>query len=235
MKKIFVTSVAVCIIITACSGQKSIPTIFPSVTAVVAATARISTPTVRLTFLPESPTTVTNEDLGLAQKVLQDRLDQVLLEEAIVRIEDHHLWVDLTNESDLPLTLKLATNVGQIVFFHSTEPVTSGERVPPDALIIATDTDIATAAIKLDSTPRWWVKFSFTPDGKQKIATYSQSHVGAWLNVAQDNVVIFSTLVEPDMAQDTVSITKNWDEETAKVLAAQLHSGRLPFPLVIAE
>ena len=191
MKKIFVTSVVVCILLAACSGQKSVPTVFPSVTPTIAATPRISTPTIRLTFLPETPTAVTNEDLGLAQKVLQDRLALVLLEEAIVHIEDHHLWVGLTNESDLPLTLKLATNVGQIVFFHSIEPVTSGEPVPPDALIIATDTDIATAAIKLDSTPRWWVKFSFTPDGKDKIATYSQSHVGAWLNVAQDNVVFF--------------------------------------------
>ena len=173
--------------------------------------------------------------MGLAQKVLQDRLDLVLLEEAIVRIEDDHLRVGLTNKRDLPLTIKLATNVGQIVFFHSMEPVISGEPVPPDALVIATDADIATAAVKLDSTPRWWVKFSFTPDGNAKIATYSNSHVGAWLNIAQDNVVFFSTIVEPSKEEGAVSITTNWDEETAKVLAAQLKSGRLPFQLVISE
>ena len=106
--------------------------------------------------------------------------------------------------------------------------------MPSDVQVVLTDADIAQAEVVL-SNSRWQVAVTLTPDGRTKIATYTQQNVGHYLVIARDGLVLSSPCVNQPILDGRAVITGQFDANSAHTLAVQLRGGRLPFPLIVVE
>ena len=189
-----------------------------------------------VSFVPDTAVTIPPEDMLQAQRVLQKRLHDILSSRSTVMLESNALRVGLSNEKDLPLAIEMATLPGLLYFFHSDSPVEAGQPMPAGATPIFTGANIAEASARLDSNTGWWsISITLTPEGRTKLADYTQAHVGAYLVIVRDNQVISAPKVNAAITGGQAVIAGNFDKASAQMLAAQINSGAMPVPLKIAK
>jgi preprotein translocase subunit SecD len=192
--------------------------------------------TTYVSFVPDTAKTISPGDMLQAQQVLQKRLHDILSGRSTVTLESNALRVGLSNEKDLPLAIEMATQPGLLFFFHSDSPVAAGQPMPAGATVIFTGANIAKASASLDSHTGWWsISITLTPEGKTKLADYTQAHVGAYLVIARDNQVISAPQVNAAITGGQAIIAGNFDKTSAQVLAAQINSGAMPVPLKVVK
>lgn len=188
-----------------------------------------------LTFAADTTTTVTPEMLAVAQAVLQKRLSAQLEGKAEVQIVNDALQVTLIYEVDIAPAIQAASEVGEIIFFDSTEPYEVGETAPDDVPIILTNEDVAEAAVARNpNTGAQDITLTFTSTGGEKMRAYTTNNLGHYLVIARDGVVLYAPTIN-GVIENYASISGTFTLDEANVIAAQLMSGRLPFPLVLVE
>jgi hypothetical protein len=188
------------------------------------------------TFAPGTTRAVSPETLTQAQKVLQKRLAAFLSGKSVVQVENAVLRVGLANENDLPTAIALATEPGQLVFFHSDTILAAGAPLPANPTVILTGADIIQAKASLDSTTnQWGIEFKLSPAGKTRLAEYTAAHVGAYLVIALDGQVISAPRINAAITGGSAVIQADFDQATAGLLAAVLTSGALPVPLKVVK
>jgi preprotein translocase subunit SecD len=186
-----------------------------------------------VSFSPKTEVSVTPDDITVAARVLQTRLNAVLSGEAIVTYENDLIRVGLTDKEDLLLTKELATTNGLFEFFHSTAPINIGEPIPENALTIMTGKDIKNASVYSDSnTNSWVVDISLTKQGTDILADFSKSHIGEYLVISRDKMIIFSLQINSAITDGEAEIQGSFDKVSARILAAELNSGCLPVQLI---
>lgn len=189
-----------------------------------------------VSFVPDTAVTIHPEEMFQAQRVLQKRLHDILSGRSTVTLESNALRVGLSTEKDLPLAIEMATRPGLLYFFHSDSPVEAGQPMPAGATLIFTGANIAEASARLDSNTGWWsISITLTPEGRTKLADYTQAHVGAYLVIARDNQVISAPKVNAAITGGQAVIAGNFDKASAQMLAAQINSGAMPVPLKLVK
>jgi len=210
------------------------------------ATSFAPSPTAQPSLTPPNPATVIlapdvageadSTSLEKAREVLQSRLDGMLERKAQVSVDAGNLRVELASAADVSSTVQLAGQVGVLVFFDSADSVEVGTLVPEGAKVIITDVDISQAQAGLDPrTGEWIVALRLTSEGAQKLADYTQANTGRFLVITYDGSVISSPSIRTPILDGQAVITGDMDRVSAKSLAAQLNSGRLPFRLVVTQ
>jgi preprotein translocase subunit SecD len=163
-------------------------------------------------------------------------LDLILSGKSRVQLENDTLRVGLTNEKDLPLAITMATQPGLLILFHSDQPVATGQIMPADAVEIFSGASIANASTSRDLATGWWsVSITLNSTGKTKLAEYTQAHIGAYLVIARDDRVISSPQVNAAITGGQAVIESNFDQASARILAAQINSGAMPVPLKVMK
>lgn len=188
-----------------------------------------------LTFAPNTSATVTPDMLATAQAVLQKRLSAQLEGKAEVQIVNDALQVTLIYEVDIAPAIQTASEVGEIIFFDSTEPYEVGKTVPDAVPVILTNDDVAEAAVARNpNTGAHEITLTFSPTGAEKMLTYTTNNLGHYLVIARDGVVLYAPTIN-GVIENYASISGTFTLDEANLIAAQLVSGRLPFPLVLIE
>ncbi|MBL8046109.1 MAG: hypothetical protein JNL09_06185 [Anaerolineales bacterium] len=191
--------------------------------------------TYTLTFAPDTSATLTPDMLAAAQAVLQERLNAQLAGKAEIQIVNDRLEVTLTTQTDITPTIQMATEVGEIIFFDSTKPFEVGETIPDEVTVILSNEDVAEATVVRNATfDSFEIALRFTPDGVEAMRAYTSNNIGHYLVIARDGVVLSAPIIN-DIIFTEATIAGNFTEAEAKNLAAQLVSGRLPFPLSLVE
>jgi protein-export membrane protein SecD len=83
------------------------------------------------------------------------------------------------------------------------------------------------------TTGEFSVLFELQPESAQRFAEYTGSHVGQFLTIVLDGVVISSPQIQSAIPDGTGSITGDFTFQSARSLAVQLQYGRLPVPLEV--
>jgi protein-export membrane protein SecD len=91
---------------------------------------------------------------------------------------------------------------------------------------------LATADVTVDrATGRPEVAFTLTPEGATLFADYTSAHIGDYLGIVLDGVVISSPQIQTAITGGQGVIKGDFDLESATQLATQLRYGALPVPL----
>jgi formylglycine-generating enzyme required for sulfatase activity len=188
---------------------------------------------VTMTLTPDTSAQVTSKTLAVARRVLQNRLNRVLGEGAIVTLQEKSLQVKLARVYDIQPVIQLAAEIGEFFFWDSAEFIDPGLPVPADARAVITRDDIENAyVVSMMPSSEWEVGISLTPEGEQKVAEHLSSNSGRHILVARDGVVIAPSLVRSPRFGETV-LAGDLGQFRAKALVAQLNNEPLPFKLTV--
>lgn len=80
---------------------------------------------------------------------------------------------------------------------------------------------------------KWVVLFRFSGSSRQQFADYTASHIGRYLTITANDVVVMSSVIQSEI-EDTGQITV-MDENQARRLAAYLMSGSLPATIAVVS
>ena len=106
--------------------------------------------------------------------------------------------------------------------------------------IVLTGDGVKNASAKYDAidqmgTMAHFVELELTAEGRKAFATATANNVGQPIYILMDNNLISAPTVSEAIDSDVCTITGEFTPEDAKLLAAQIRSGKLPFNLEIAE
>ncbi len=89
--------------------------------------------------------------------------------------------------------------------------------------------------VGLDSTQQgaYIIPIEFNPDAADVFAQYTASHVGQYLCIVLDKVVVSCPTINEPIPSGQASISGQFDLESARQLAVQLRYGALPVPLKV--
>lgn len=220
------------LVILACCGLLLVSAV--GLLACAYAQTAASAPAAVLVLAPDATATVSPADLDAARAVVQRRLEAAGVAGVRVVVAGDRLRVEFADEIDLAAVSQLVTEVGAIAFWDSPTPVPAGTTTPPEAPVILTDADVAQARAGFADT-RWQVAVTLTPAGAQKLAAYTQAHVGHYLVISRDGIVLAAPVVQTPILDGQAVIAGQFDAAAARTLAAQLTGGRLPYRLVVVE
>jgi protein-export membrane protein SecD len=113
-------------------------------------------------------------------------------------------------------------------------PDTSGTPQGPVYKTVMTGEIIQTADVQIDrTTGSPLVQFTLTPDGAKQFGDYTSAHVGDYLAIVLDGVVVSSPQIQTAITGGQGSITGKFTLEEATTLATQLRYGALPIALKV--
>jgi len=189
--------------------------------------------------------------LGVTEALVQTQGDDRIVVEmpgiddpdlAISTIKETGLleFID-TGATALPPGLPVQTTWRQAL---ATPTLTDSEQISPTALLfpeqdipyetVFTGRDLSRAGVDRDpTTGQFSVLFELQPDASQRFAQYTGSHIGQFLTIVLDGVVISSPRIQGTIPDGSGSITGNFTYESARSLAVQLQYGALPVPLKV--
>lgn len=97
-----------------------------------------------------------------------------------------------------------------------------------------TGRDLKQAGIDRDpTTGDFAVLFEMQPEAAQRFAEYTGNHVGQFLTIVLDGMVVSSPQIQSAIPDGSGSITGNFTYQSARSLAVQLQYGALPVPLQV--
>jgi protein-export membrane protein SecD len=188
--------------------------------------------------------------LGLAEALVQTQgEDRIVVE--LPGIDDPELAISTIKETGLlefvdtgmtwlaPDT-PIQTTYSQIT---STLPLTDSEGISPTTPLfpqtpryetVFTGRDLRRVGLSSNQlTGEYLVSFEMQPEAAQKFAEYTSSHIGQYLTIVLDGVVISSPSIEGPITQGAGQISGNFTRQSAANLVVQLQYGALPVPLEV--
>lgn len=98
---------------------------------------------------------------------------------------------------------------------------------------IMSNAEIASARTSKDQMGQFAVSFTLTEVGSRIFTEYTSNHVGSYLGIVLDKVVLSAPQVSSPITGGEGIISGNFDETSANNLAAYLSINPLPIPLVV--
>ena len=98
---------------------------------------------------------------------------------------------------------------------------------------ILTGADLKAAGLDTDQQGNYIIPIEFNEDAAQKFADYTASHVGQYLCIALDKIIISCPVIRDVIPNGRASISGSFTFESARQLALQLRYGALPVPLKV--
>jgi protein-export membrane protein, SecD/SecF family len=105
----------------------------------------------------------------------------------------------------------------------------------PTYKALLTGTALSTVNVEVNATGGYDVAFTMDAADAKVFADYTSKHVGEYLTIVLDNVVIESPQVQSTIPDGKGVIQGNFNADSANKLAVQLRYGALPVPLKVVE
>ena len=204
------------------------------------------------TLMMRCPSTLPQCDPGETQhemSVLRYRCQQGLgVSDAVVSQQDvNTITVELPGFTDATRATALLTTPGALDFID-TNGVQLAKGATPTLVIGATpapgqytvlfsDADLDTSSVQAEIDPQTnqpVVAFAFRGSVKASFATYTRDHIGQFLTITLDGVVIESATIQSEI-DGQAQITGIGTMAQAQNLAAELQSRALPVPVTLVS
>ncbi len=208
-------------------------------------------PTTELVFVPDVPesTTVSKNDLEDAANILTERSKLLGYSQITFRASSNGAIV-----ANIPATIngsELASQIGQVGLLEfvdfGNEQVMVGQEVRTDIenpymvqvegktwhTVISNDAIVSADAVK--PADSYQVFFTLNEEGKQVFAFHTAKHIGKYLGIVFDKVVISNPIIQQAITKGEGVISGNFNQETAQQLAAVLNTKPLPFEVKLVE
>lgn len=187
------------------------------------------------------------------RRIVENRIDALGALEPVVQLQgEQRLIVELPGLEDPESAVELIRETAQLEFVEVPGPVMADTpitttyaveqgRVEPDEEdagavyeTIMTGEILQTSDVQFDpTTGSPLVTFTLTPDGSRAFGEYTQQHVGDFLAIVLDGVVISAPQIETAITGGEGVITGDFTLEEATRLSTQLRYGALPIPLTV--
>ncbi len=196
------------------------------------------------------------------RRIVTDRIDSLGALEPVVQLQgERRLIVELPGYEDPASAVELIRETALLEFVEvpfpipagapvltsyaeqreeavTLEPPASGEDplASPDTVYetVMTGEILRSADVQFDPmTGRPVVTFALTPEGSRQFGDYTSAHVGGYLAIVLDGVVISSPQIQDAITGGEGTITGDFTLEEATRLSTQLRYGALPVPLTV--
>lgn len=97
------------------------------------------------------------------------------------------------------------------------------------------DFTYASAMRVSDPVEHWVVAFGLSHEAETRFEEYTQTHVGGYLVVAMDGVIISSPVINGPIAGGRGQVEGSFDQHSAELFATLLNTEPLPFTFVQVE
>lgn len=184
---------------------------------------------VTLTLTPDTPSPTTSESLDNAREILQKRLDTLLKDKTRLFVNDGKLKLELSSKEYIRLATRLATETGAIIFFLSDTSMDVGSAIPDNISPVITDRDVTEAKPTPAMGNSWSIRITVSDEGAGRLRQHTRDSIGRYMIIAKDGAVVSAPVIRLEIGGNEVEISGADDLDFARLLVAQLHSGRLPF------
>ncbi len=96
---------------------------------------------------------------------------------------------------------------------------------------IMTNHELQTVTVEKDQVGNYVIGFSLTSNGRKILADFTTNHIGGYLGIVLDKVVISCPLINSAITEGQAKIAGNFTYESANDLAIYLRYQPLPIPL----
>lgn len=172
------------------------------------------------------------------RNVLQQRLEHFLAPgqkfNVIPRAGTILVRLESSDAVDVDAIIQLCITTGKLEFMDSEVALESGEAYAGSGRVIFTDKDILKATASTSEFGGAVVELELSPQGSDRLATYSKNNLGNFLVIVKDGSVLSSPLIQSEIPNGQVWIQSNFTLEEAQRLAAEL-TGRLPVALELVR
>jgi preprotein translocase subunit SecD len=194
-------------------------------------------PAATVTLSPAQTAQWNQDSLAQARQIIQNRLGNAGLKGRfeVSIINGKQILVTLYRTEDLDIVKQMTTQIGAVEFVDSKTPYPEGSKFDQQVQPVFTESDIETVLVMKSNLGAYEISVALTPEGAQKLASYSQNNVGHYLLIVKDGLVISSPVINSPITAGQAVIQGSFSQESTNVLAAQLMSKRLPFQLIIDE
>jgi preprotein translocase subunit SecD len=130
------------------------------------------------------------------------------------------------------------------ITLSGTSAVAGSKTVPADGTLIdpallataefhGRDLDLSKiqAEVVPNSPTSWQIAFGFNSNVASSFATWTGDHAGEYMSIVLDGKIVSSPVIQGSLTGGSGVITGNFDQASAKNLAAILQYGALPYPL----
>lgn len=207
--------------------------------------------TLRAACLPSAPDCDLAKQRAAAMEVLRQRLEQsISVNDPIVRGDGAaDIVVELpgvTSHSQVADITTLLTTSGAVAVLDTGDtPLPTGTNVAGQTclstcaadqyriMFTGDQIDRAQVGVQQDTAHggTWLVQFAFAGSARKQFADYTASHIGQYLTIAANDVVVESATIQSEI--DATAQISGMNEAEAKQLAADLKSGALPATLTV--
>jgi preprotein translocase subunit SecD len=208
--------------------------------------------------LPEDAD-VSAESMEVARRVIENRTNALGVSENVVQLAgDRRIVGEFPGLEDTEGVIAVIQKTGLLEFVDMGDtPLPSGSRVKTDYGFAADATPAETSdseteeetvyhtvmtgaaldevGVSQDQVGQYQIAFSLKDEGSDVFAEYTATHVGQYLAIVLDKVVISAPRIQSEISGGSGVITGQFDYESANNLAVQLRYGSLPVPLKIVE
>ena len=105
----------------------------------------------------------------------------------------------------------------------------------PTYKALLTGTALSSVNVQVDNLGKYNVAFTMDAADAKIFGDYTSAHVGDYLTIVLDNVVVESPVISSAITDGKGQIEGSFTSETANQLAVQLRYGALPVPLKVVE
>jgi preprotein translocase subunit SecD len=208
--------------------------------------------TLRASCLPTAPTCALAKQRDAAIGVLTRRLSgRSDVHDAVVRADISANIVvelpDITGSTQIADITTLLTSSGMVAILDTgsdflpvganTADKTCAKACTPGQYQVAFTGDqidrSQVAAQRDNQSGQWVVQFAFAGSVKQQFASYTSSHIGEYLTITVDEVVVESATIQSEI--DGAGQITGVNEAEARQVAAYLNSGPLPAMITVVS
>jgi protein-export membrane protein SecD len=216
-----------------------------------------------LQVLLESSETATADEMDAAKQVVENRVNGLgVSEPQVQRQGDNRIIVEIPgiDNSDQAIATLRGTGLLEFVEMGQT-PLLAGTLIQTDHaggsasasatggitptlnpatgqpfVTVMTGADLESATIGFNQTTgQPEIQFSLRDSGRNTFATYTSAHVGDFLAIVMDKVVLSAPRINSAITDGQGVIEGQFTQEEARSLAIQMQYGALPVPLNVVD
>ncbi len=207
---------------------------------------------VRFEADPAPDQAVDADAMEAVRQIIENRVNALGVAEPVIQIEgDNRLIVELPGlggadadcepgddecEDPLDAAVELFRETGQLLI------VDTGSRRYPEGEVFVADpedvvlrgADLQAARVEFDQLGATFIAFELKPSSGEHFERHTSTHLGQWLTITVDEVVISSAVINAPIRDEGV-ISGSFTPDEARRVAIQLQYGALPVPLKVVQ
>jgi protein-export membrane protein SecD len=184
-------------------------------------------------------------DIATVAGIIDRRVNSTGTTEPLIQTQGaDRIVVELPGASDIESIRKLVGSTGRLEFVPlpadqygtvnapGAKSVAAGEPIDPALVPLFSGSQIAEANPSYDQqTQERAVAFKLKDDGKNKFATYTQSHINEFFAIVLDGTVMSAPYIKSAITDGSGQISGSFTAAEMNNLVTTLRYGALPFPL----